>query len=177
METHGPAKYDCPECGKGLMNVYGLQGCQMPWNELKIAETCLPTTRVKLSVFHHITSGITAYRPTCGYTPARSRTSASIAPGRASPSRPSGDTRTGPTSRRSRWNKCRRHRMRQKSRQSEFRRVICLTVQKEVLRKWAILTSYAKLNSLSCRGCFHRNRATYYCNMLPQNSKQKYVIQ
>lgn len=25
METHGPAKYDCPECGKGLMNVYGLQ--------------------------------------------------------------------------------------------------------------------------------------------------------
>ena len=25
METHGPAKYDCPECGKSLMNVYGLQ--------------------------------------------------------------------------------------------------------------------------------------------------------
>ena len=39
METHGPAKYDCPECGKGLMNVYGLQGCQMPSNLLlKIAE-------------------------------------------------------------------------------------------------------------------------------------------
>ena len=55
METHGPAKYDCPECGKGLMNVYGLQGCQMPSNLLlKIAENVWKKCQISLyPIWHH----------------------------------------------------------------------------------------------------------------------------